>query len=68
MDERAFEMAQQRAEEEREAVIAARVRYEGESRADCVDCGEPIPERRQLAIAGVQRCIDCQSIWEACNV
>ncbi len=32
----------------------------GESRRDCVDCGEDIPEARRNAIPGVQRCISCQ--------
>lgn len=64
MDERAFEMAQQRETEEREARIAGRVRYEGVSRADCVECGEDIPVRRQQAVPGVQLCTDCQSIQE----
>lgn len=68
MDERAFEMAQQRAEEEREAAIAARVRYAGQSRADCIDCDEPIPEKRRVAIPGVERCVDCQQLQEVRHV
>jgi phage/conjugal plasmid C-4 type zinc finger TraR family protein len=65
MDERAFEMAQQREEDERQAGIASRVRYTGQSREVCIDCDEPIPERRRQAIAGVECCTDCQSIREA---
>lgn len=68
MDERAFEQAQRRETEEREACIAARVRYEGVSRTQCIDCDEPIPEKRRTAIAGVQCCFDCQSIREARHV
>jgi len=64
MDERAFEMAQQREEAERVAAIEARVRYEGESRADCLDCDAPIPEKRREAIPGVQLCVDCQAVRE----
>lgn len=26
----------------------------------CIDCGDPIPEKRRLAIAGCLRCYDCQ--------
>tara|TARA_R110002073_G_scaffold303658_1_gene472102 strand:+ start:3060 stop:3323 length:264 start_codon:yes stop_codon:yes gene_type:complete len=33
----------------------------GESAEFCVECGEEIPERRRLAIAGVKTCILCQS-------
>lgn len=65
MDERAFEMAQAREEAERVAGVAARVRYEGVSRLECVECDEPIPERRRQAIPGVQCCTECQSIREA---
>ncbi len=32
----------------------------GESRIDCAECGEPIPEKRRVAIPGVKLCIDCQ--------
>lgn len=67
MDERAFEMAQKREQDERDARIAARVRYEGVSRADCIECGAAIPEARQVAIPGVQRCTECQSIREKRN-
>lgn len=38
----------------------ARQQPRGESAAECVDCGEPIPERRRLAVPGVQTCVDCQ--------
>ena len=64
MDERQFEMAQKREQDERDARIAARVRYEGLSRPDCIECGEAIPEARQVAIPGVQCCVECQSIRE----
>lgn len=32
----------------------------GESRYDCVECGEPIPEARREALPGVQLCVTCQ--------
>ena len=32
----------------------------GESLRDCAECGEPIPEKRRLALQGVTLCIDCQ--------
>ena len=33
----------------------------GPSADFCDDCGEPIPERRRLALAGVRTCVACQS-------
>lgn len=44
---------------EREAAIARRVRYVGESATDCVECGEAIPMRRREAIRGTQYCVEC---------
>lgn len=35
-----------------------------ESRQTCVDCGEEIPARRRKAMAGCQRCVDCQTEFE----
>lgn len=32
----------------------------GESLSHCADCGEPIPEKRRMALPGVKLCIDCQ--------
>ena len=40
----------------RAAMAAGRVSAEY-----CEDCGEPIPERRREALAGVQTCVQCQS-------
>jgi len=45
-----------------DAVLAARARMPlGESAPDCDLCGEPIPERRRLALPGVRTCIACQT-------
>ena len=33
----------------------------GASAEFCAECGEAIPERRRLAVPGVQTCIVCQS-------
>lgn len=41
----------------------ARARSElpgGESHKFCDECGEPIPEARRRAIAGVRYCVKCQ--------
>jgi len=32
----------------------------GDARSECIECGEPIPEARRRAVAGVQRCVACQ--------
>ena len=45
-----------------DAVLAARARIPaGESEPFCVECGEPIPERRRQALTGVRTCVACQS-------
>ncbi len=46
----------------KDAVLGARARMPaGESLEHCEDCGEPIPERRRTALAGVRTCVPCQS-------
>lgn len=67
MDERAFEMAQQREMDEREAAIAARVRYEGVSLAECEDCGVEIPLARREAVRGCRLCTECQAFEDKRN-
>lgn len=45
-----------------DAVQAARARIPGgASRQRCIECDEPIPEKRRLALPGVATCVDCQS-------
>lgn len=39
---------------------AQRLAPRGPSRAECEDCGEPIPEARQKAVPGVRLCVECQ--------
>lgn len=49
-----------------DAVSGARARIpSGESETHCDDCGEPIPERRRIAVPGVRTCIVCQSERDA---
>jgi phage/conjugal plasmid C-4 type zinc finger TraR family protein len=41
----------------------SRARHElpkGESRRDCQECGQPIPQARREAIPGVRLCVACQ--------
>ncbi|MCB1357528.1 MAG: DksA/TraR family C4-type zinc finger protein [Maritimibacter sp.] len=40
--------------------LRARSGPQGASAEDCVECGEPIPEARRIALPGVKLCIDCQ--------
>lgn len=68
MDERAFEMAEKRAEDERQAAIDSRVRYQGVSAHFCEDCDGTIPDARRVALPGVQTCVDCQGIREVQGV
>ncbi|MFO7804685.1 MAG: DksA/TraR family C4-type zinc finger protein [Paracoccaceae bacterium] len=42
------------------ARLKAQQRTRGESRTHCVECEEPIPEKRREAIPGVTLCVDCQ--------
>jgi len=45
----------------KDAVYSARARLPtGESATHCLENGEPIPEKRQLALPGVRTCVACQ--------
>ncbi len=45
-----------------EAVARAKSQMlKGESAEFCEECDEPIPERRRVALPGVQLCINCQT-------
>lgn len=49
-----------------DAVKRARTQLgDGESLAECEDCGGPIPERRREALPGVRRCVPCQQELDA---
>ncbi len=49
-----------------DAVARARSKLpSGESRRECEECGEPVPEARRRAIPGVRLCIGCQSDRDA---
>ncbi|MCX7375868.1 MAG: DksA/TraR family C4-type zinc finger protein [Alphaproteobacteria bacterium] len=46
----------------KDAVTRARAHLPtGKSPTHCDECGEPIPERRRLALPGVRTCVPCQS-------
>lgn len=45
-----------------DGVLTARARMPaGEGTADCVECGEEIPEARRRALPGARTCVPCQS-------
>ena len=65
---RAFELAAQRADQERDAGVARSIAELGTKGAlACVDCGEPISAERRAAMPSACRCIDCQSQREQGN-
>jgi len=49
----------------REAALARHQPATGPSLEECEECGGEIPEARRKAIAGVTRCVFCQSTQEA---
>lgn len=56
-----IDQANELEELQREAAIARhRINHAAESATHCCDCGDEIPERRRDAVAGCQRCADCQ--------
>lgn len=47
-----------------EQVAAYRAQAERNSATECVECDEPIPIPRQIAVPGVQRCLLCQGLLD----
>jgi phage/conjugal plasmid C-4 type zinc finger TraR family protein len=37
----------------------------GPAPTHCVECGDPIPERRRAALPGIRTCVPCQSERDA---
>lgn len=65
---RAFELAAQRAEQERDAGVARSIaQLSAPGAEDCVDCSEPIGEARRLALPSAKRCVHCQTRLERGN-
>lgn len=61
----AYDLAEQLAEQERDAGIRAAARaLSGDGFTHCIDCGEPIDARRRAAVPGVKRCFLCQQAHE----
>ncbi|QND45215.1 TraR/DksA family transcriptional regulator (plasmid) [Rhizobium lusitanum] len=60
-----FDLADQRAEEEREAQIAAASRaLRSQGTIYCQDCPAEIPADRRAACPSARRCIKCQGLYE----
>ncbi|HGO5395327.1 TPA: TraR/DksA family transcriptional regulator [Klebsiella michiganensis] len=55
--DQANELAERRLEQ---TIQNMRIDHNAVSATHCADCGEEIPERRREAVAGCQRCADCQ--------
>ncbi|QSZ56879.1 MULTISPECIES: TraR/DksA C4-type zinc finger protein [Rhizobium/Agrobacterium group] len=61
----AFEQADMRAEQEREAGIAAASRtLRSPGTIQCEDCPNDIPRERRIALPSAIRCIQCQTRHE----
>lgn len=49
-----------------DAVAAARAKLgKGPGSEFCLECGEPIPQKRRQALPGVQYCVNCQQAMDA---
>lgn len=47
------------------ARIQSRQQPRGESLGHCLECGEPIPEKRRQLVPGVKFCVECQQERDA---
>lgn len=66
MGNAAFDLAEMRAEQEREASIAvASAALARRGSQGCISCGDPIEDRRREALPSAERCILCQGRYEA---
>lgn len=62
---RAFDLAAERAEQEREAGVARLTAGLQQAGSDeCIDCGNPIGAARRAAMPSAGRCIACQTLQE----
>lgn len=62
----AFDLAAERADQERDAGIAdAAVALKQTGSDICIECDVPISRERRLAAPFARRCIECQTLHEA---
>ncbi|WP_085247404.1 TraR/DksA C4-type zinc finger protein [Gilliamella mensalis] len=59
-----IDQANEIAQLELDHLIAERKTFQGESATHCIECNEPIPEKRRQLIKGCQLCADCQQLNE----
>ncbi len=63
-----IELAEARVGQERDAGLArVRAQLMGQGADECVDCGDPIPEARRLALPSARRCAGCQTSFEGAH-
>jgi phage/conjugal plasmid C-4 type zinc finger TraR family protein len=63
-----FDLAQELDARYREQALTARQRvatFAADSRTNCLDCGDKIPEARRRALPGCIRCTLCAEMFEA---
>ena len=58
------DFANERDEQALASIINHRQQFTGVSLHECEECGDEIPEARQMAVPGVQRCVLCQAAAE----
>lgn len=61
-----LDLAQAQVEQET-AFRVQRIRHQartGAGRANCIDCGTPIPAEHRKHTPNAERCIHCQDLWE----
>ena len=49
---------------QRQAALSTCCQYVGDTADNCVECGLQIPSARQLALPGVQMCVECAELAE----
>lgn len=61
----AFDLADERAEQERNSAIArASATVTAQGALICIDCDEEISVARRTAYPAAQRCVECQETYE----
>lgn len=62
-----FDRAQEADAQMTEQALAAHRQHaaaKGPARTHCIDCEQPIPNKRRETVAGCERCISCQEKFE----
>lgn len=60
-----IDKANELAQREIDNILAKRQTvFIGESEINCLECGDPIPEKRRKLLKGCKLCVDCQGLRE----